>query len=334
MFLLLFEDKMKSLGIFIFLLVGLIVGTSIFCATYWVTLSAFAALIVFSPLLLLHPRRSTPTLRGVVKGALKSRLLQTVFLALLLVYFLLYYITPAYFMPYVDAAHRRLRDLVIEIIGNATDDLEKARRIYEWEIAYLTNVYRSYKIDNYIVILDRPPYVCLRIIGEDCPLWPLQSRCGACMEYSLLFRELASAANLTVRSVHNPGEDHNWDEVLVDGRWIIVDPGWPLFNPSPSFYEKARGVNVSYVYARYPNGTIVNVTDRYTSTGTLKVIVIYSDGRPVVNSIIEFYSLNLRDTGMPIVGITCTTDAEGLCQIQLGGGKYRVRAVVWRGAFG
>lgn len=62
-------------------------------------------------------------------------------------------------------------------------------------------------------------------------MWILASRCGACIEYSLLYRGLAVASNLTVRSVHNPGEDHNWDEVLINGSWVIVGPGWPKFNP-------------------------------------------------------------------------------------------------------
>lgn len=271
-----------------------------------------------------------------LKRALKRKLLILTYLALLVIYLTLYCAVPFYIMPSVDQTKRKqLNELVSQIVKGFSNTTEKARKIYDWitSPSRFSNVYRNYKIDNYIVFLSKPPFICLRSLGEDRPLWFLFSRCGACMEYSLLYRELTSAANLTVRSVHNPGEDHNWDEVLVDGKWIIVDPGWPVFNPSPTFYEVKRHVNVSYVYARYPNGSIVDVTDRYTNTSLIRIRVTYPNGKPVENASLEFYSLNLGEPRL-LKHLSPCTNASGSCSVKLGGGLYKLKVIKMEGLFG
>ena len=139
-------------------------------------------------------------------------------------------------------------------------------------------------------------------------------------------------ANLTVRSAHNAGEDHNWDEVFIDGRWIIVDPGWPIFNPSPDFYERNRSLNISFVYGTYPNGTIVDLTERYTNVSLLKVSVVDEKNNPIEGAIVRFDSFNYFKNGWEIYN--CTTDKEGICKLKLGGGRYRVRVFVGNGVVG
>ena len=247
------------------------------------------------------------------------------FAILVIVYLLLYFIIPTCIMPLVDHNYRRsIGGLVQQIVENTSNDVDKALKIQKWVYGNLVNVYKEYDIDNYIVFTSKPPFVCIRLIGDKYPLWVLATRCGACMEYSLLYRELAYAANLTVRSVHNPGEDHNWDEVYINGTWIIVDPSLGKFNVSSRYYEIHRGLNVSYVYAKYTNGTAVDITERYTNTSTIKIKVIQNN-TPVAQAKIGIYSLNYyKDHGLPIIGATCYTNQNGICQIRLGGGKYRV----------
>jgi len=66
-------------------------------------------------------------------------------------------------MPLVDEGNRKSLHLFTStILGDSKDDIEKTKRIYEWMIDpnHLTNVYRDYKIDNYIVFLLRPPFMC------------------------------------------------------------------------------------------------------------------------------------------------------------------------------
>ena len=298
--------------------------------TYWLVMPTVVGSAASLSYALFHGiERSDISLPRIVKKAVKSRVPLVVFLVLFLTYLVLYCLFPLYIMPFVDGMKRKeLRMLVQRFVNGASNDEEKAYRIYQWVKSHLANVYKKYGIDNYIVFLKKPPFICLRLRSDKYPLWVLVSRCGACMEYSLLYRELAAVANLTVRSVHNPGEDHNWDEVLVNSNWIIVDPSWPCFNPPPGFYERGRRINVSYVYAEYSNGTRIDVTERYTDTGILVICVVYANGRPVKNAAIEVFSLNLDSKGWPISGLNCVTDDRGLCLVRLGGGKYRIRVVV------
>ncbi|MEM1582838.1 MAG: transglutaminase domain-containing protein [Candidatus Bathyarchaeia archaeon] len=245
--------------------------------------------------------------------------------------------TPQHIMLVVDRMQREnLQSLISSIIEDSRDDLDRARKIYEWITtpSHLTNVYRNYKIDNYIVFLLKPPFICLRLTGEDYPLWVLYTRCGACMEYALLYREIAYAANLTVRSVHNPGEDHNWDEVLIGDKWIIVDASWPIFDPSPNFYEVSRGLNVSFVYAQYPNSNIIDLTERYTNTSLVRVVVLDRNNNLIENATVKFCSLNLNNVEREIRHLEGLTNSDGLCEVKLGGGKYKAKAVKFYGFLG
>jgi len=247
-------------------------------------------------------------------------------------------------MKMVDIKNREtLLNSISFIVGNSTNDVEKALRIYNWieNSVGLTNVYADrYNIDYYIYFISKPPFVCLRLRNKNYPLWVLTSKCGACEEYSLLFREIANMANLTVRSIHNPGEDHNWDEVLINGSWIIVDPGWPIFNPPPSFYEMNRsingsnGLNMSYVYGVYPNGTIIDLTERYTNVSLLKISVVDENNDPIEGAILRFDSFNLLENGKEISNLECTTGKDGTCELKLGGGSYRAKVFIGNKIFG
>ena len=68
---------------------------------------------------------------------------------------------------------------------------------------------------------------------------------------------------------------------------MIINPSTGLFDASPRIFEEGRGLNVSYVYAEYPNGTIVDVTEKYTDTGTLRILVTRDDGKPAEGAAVE-----------------------------------------------
>ena len=231
-----------------------------------------------------------------------------------------------------------LGDIIDDIIQNATNDVEKTKAILRWFDRTSNNMNNIYIKNNKLLLKIYPlhiysehPWICIRLIGTKNPLWVLTSRCGACMEYSLLFREMANAANLTVRSIHNPGEDHNWDEVYIDGKWIIVDPtrvdllfNKTGFNLSSRDYEEGRNLNISYVYAEYPNGAIEDVTYRYTNLSNLKIITTDERGKRISNVTVFIFSNNLKrqiDTQ-----INCTTNINGECFVKIGGGNYTLKA--------
>ena len=324
-----------------FLTIYMIIFSSLNRAqTYWFIAPSWTSVIF---LVYFYVLREDEILK-LLKHSLKNKILWFVFFVLLIVYIFLYHLVPSYIMKMVDSKNREtLLNSISLIVGNSTNDVEKALRIYNWveNSSGLTNVYADrYNIDHYIYFISKPPFVCLRLGNKNYPLWVLTSKCGACEEYSLLFREIANMANLTVRSIHNPGEDHNWDEVLVNGSWIIVDPGWPIFNPPPSFYEMNRsingsnGLNVSYVYGVYPNGTIIDLTERYTNVSLLKISVVDENNNPLEGVILRFDSFNLLENGKEISNLECATDKDGTCKLKLGGGSYRVKVFVGNKIFG
>jgi len=180
------------MGIIVLALAEVTVGLlAWFIRTYWVALPAITGFVISLCSLLPKPRGNATSARELMERTIKNRVVTATFLALLLIYLVLYCLVPAHIMPAVNEAKKReLKELAKRIVGNASSDADKARRICEWVHACLINIYREYRLDNYVVLLNRPPFVCLRMLGEDYPLWPLASRCGACMEYSLLYMQL------------------------------------------------------------------------------------------------------------------------------------------------
>ena len=77
----------------------------------------------------------------------------------------------------------------------------------------------------------------IRTLNRDYPSWVFTTRSGRCEEYSILFREMAHASNLTVRTVVCQEMDHLWDEVLIDGNWTVVDPANVVANKHKSGFD-------------------------------------------------------------------------------------------------
>lgn len=116
--------------------------------------------------------------------------------------------------------------LAKEITTHSLSDAEKALAIHDWvagNIAYDSDAYFS---GNYISkVFDA--------------LQTLHSHQGVCQGYSSLYAALARAAGLRTKIINGsiiwPGQTwdavgnsqtHAWNEVLVDGRWIILDTTW------------------------------------------------------------------------------------------------------------
>jgi hypothetical protein len=83
----------------------------------------------------------------------------------------------------------------------------------------------------------------------------LDARRGACTEYALLFTTLARAAGIPARQVSGlayQGDGtqtfvgHAWNEVVLDGQWVPVDPAW---NETDSDATHVR------LFTKKPDGT-------------------------------------------------------------------------------
>jgi len=265
-------------------------------------------------------------------------------IAIPLLAFLLIFQTLFYFhfvtlpiMPMMaERNYDELQKIVSELTEKYQDDENKTKSILIWFDRYTGNIYNTWApplittVSNYnfyfSIALGDPyfPIICVRTVEDNNPLWILTSRCGNCGEHSLLFNEMALAANLDVRRVHVNGVDHKWNEVLIDNKSIIADPSWVVlkegkngFNISNNTYEDTFG-NFTYVYALFPNkDTKIDVTKNYTEIAHINVTTMDENLIPVPNVTIKVYS---NDLGYKIdTGLVFTTNNSGEYNLEIGG---------------
>ena len=55
------------------------------------------------------------------------------------------------------------------------------------------------------------------------PYWIAYMKTGACQELAVLFNETANRAGFETRIVHNPNEDHVWNEIWINETWLYAD---------------------------------------------------------------------------------------------------------------
>ncbi|MEM9440638.1 MAG: transglutaminase domain-containing protein [Pseudomonadota bacterium] len=137
------------------------------------------------------------------------------------------------------ADHPRIRSLVDEIKGTLETTADD-RTLAEAMIRFVA---------DFIEIVPESPYHYHTTSVFDI----LDNRTGDCTEHSQLFVTLARAAGLAAREVSGfvyGGNDqtpslggHAWVEVLIDGRWIGMDPTWEEVRLNKS-HVQTRGMLV------------------------------------------------------------------------------------------
>ena len=169
--------------------------------------------------------------------------------------------------------------------------------------------------------------------------WVMSVKRGACEENAILFAELARNAAIKSRVIYNPGEDHVWNEVWINGSWTHFDATLSEEDrfDNPGFYERSRddvgwGKQLSYVYSVDSDGTIRNVTNRYTNTGNL-VVNVKRDGLPIENVKVIVQSRFLVETQpesykQPRFAVEGYTSHNGSCSFNLGENNYTIIAQI------
>jgi len=135
----------------------------------------------------------------------------------------------SYLLPsgLVESDSEEIIRLAEEITKDAKDDMERVKLIHKWvatNIAYDTDAYFSGDISNYSA------------------LETLRKRKAVCNGYARLTAALCRAAGIrtkiisgvaiyadmgqTWNSVDTTISNHAWNEVFVDGRWIVMDTTW------------------------------------------------------------------------------------------------------------
>jgi peptide-N4-(N-acetyl-beta-glucosaminyl)asparagine amidase len=91
-----------------------------------------------------------------------------------------------------------------------------------------------------------------------------ESRTGRCSEWSILFGAMLNSLCNETRIVHDY-LDHCWNESLINGKWIHIDPtlDYPISFNHPYYYEQNWDKKYSYVLA-FSSNSLEDVTKRYT----------------------------------------------------------------------
>jgi len=261
--------------------------------------------------------------------------------------------------------NQELHSLVNNLTKNSHNDTEKTLSLLSWfDSGYgkkenISDIYkREHEKDNeillkvgddFIYIFSKEPNFCTRL-DEKNDMWIFASRCGRCGEFSTLFNTMSIYANLTTRKVECDGEDHAWNEVLINisgnESWIVVDstavnlPDGKGFDLPRNFMEekikgdlRAHNIivdegNVSFVYAIYtdaPNKK-VDITDRYTNLTNITVFTVDKNNQPLGNVTVDVYSNNRLI--QRYTGLTNTTNDEGIHTFTMGGGNYTFKASI------
>lgn len=135
---------------------------------------------------------------------------------------------------------------------------------------------------------------------------------------------------IPVRVIHNPTEDHVWNEIYNGTDWVHFDASINRdfgYN-HPEYYEEKWNKNVTYVYYIDENFTRHLVTDRYSKTGDLKVLVVRNN-KPVENAKVWVFSTYLRNH--PQLNLFSkapmnVTDERGYTTFHLGDDTFEVLA--------
>ena len=229
-----------------------------------------------------------------------------------------------------------VQELAKEITLNCSSDLEKTKTLLNWFERYSGNMFNLWGYPTFgeqarfgFTKDYSSCFFCMRTGMREPPLWVLTSRCGACEEHSLLFREMANAINLTTRSVLCHEMDHLWDEVLINGSWVIVDPANVIaeenmsgFNLSVESFQQhfPSSKNVSYVFAEYSNGSTEDVTSRYNNRlVTINISTVDQDMNPIPSTKVTVFSNNRYQK--QDIELDFTTDEKGQYQLTVGEGS-------------
>jgi len=183
----------------------------------------------------------------------------------------------------------------------------------------------------------------IRPLNRDYPSWVFTTRSGRCDEYSILFREMANYIDLDVRSVICKEMDHLWDEVLINGKWIVVDPSnvvhnkiWKDANFSGynlnqyDFLNRfTRPDNISYIFSEFVNGTKEIITDRYIPKVDISHVfikVVDENNNPISNVNGEILSNNRFSRQS--IEFEYKTDEDGLFEANVGKGSLTFTAKI------
>ena len=160
---------------------------------------------------------------------------------------------------YIQSDDNEIIELANQITAGISDDYEKVRAVHDW---VAENIY--YDIDSF----ESGDY------GEVDAKSVLRTKKSVCEGYANIMAALLRSLDIPTRkqagyalgealnkewdaiTISTTDTNHTWNEVFVNGRWIIIDATWD----SPNEYR-----NGAYVKADYIRDTYFDVTLAFLS---------------------------------------------------------------------
>lgn len=152
--------------------------------------------------------------------------------------------------PSIQSQDSGVISIAQELTANYTTDYDKAAALHDWVCSYL-----YYDEDN----LNSPstvPYYATDVIG---------SKRAVCLGFATLYASLCRSIGIPCNvvsgyalgigndtqwsgeTVNTDFQNHAWNEVYVDNRWVIVDTTWDTQNKI-SNGEWSQGTEISHIY--------------------------------------------------------------------------------------
>lgn len=172
------------------------------------------------------------------------------------------------------------------------------------------------------------------------PLTTVRNALGRCGEESTFTVSALRAVCIPARQVYTPrwahtDDNHAWVEAWVDGKWYFLGACEPEPELNMGWFVapvKRAMMTHTIIFGQYQGSeeklqlddkfTRVNLLANYTSTRTIPVKVLNSDGRPAINAKVEYMLYNYAEF-YPIA--TKYTDKQGFCSSNSGYGDL----IVW-----
>ncbi len=151
----------------------------------------------------------------------------------------------------IQSSNETLKSIAVQLTSHCETDYERIIALHDWICAYL-----HYDNDS-LSKSDIPPYTAMDV---------LNSRKAVCIGYANLYAALCRSLDIpcyvvtgyalgissgktewTKRIIDGSEENHAWNEVYVDGRWVIIDPTWDTYNSFENG-EMKKGSHISRLY--------------------------------------------------------------------------------------
>ena len=152
--------------------------------------------------------------------------------------------------PSIQSDYTSIISIAQQITSGLTSDYDKAAALHDWVCSYM-----YYDIDN----LDSeatPPFYADEVI---------RTQRAVCLGFATLYASLCRSVDIpcnvvsgyalgvgndmdwTDETIATDYQNHAWNEVYVDGRWVIVDTTWDTANKIENG-QKIKGDEVSHLY--------------------------------------------------------------------------------------